>query len=51
MWNMNDVTKIEYKHDYVYHVEFDNGAAGDIDFHEYPGKGPIFTPLKVLGVL
>ena len=43
---MNDVTKIEYKHDFVFHVEFDNGVAGDVDFHEYLEKGPIFTPLN-----
>jgi len=46
MWNMNDVIKIDYKHDYVFHIEFDNGMAGDIDFCEYPNKGPIFAPLK-----
>ncbi|NKC15522.1 MAG: DUF2442 domain-containing protein [Gammaproteobacteria bacterium] len=49
MWDMNDVIKIEYRHDYVFHVEFDNGVAGDINFHEYLEKGPIFTPLKEIG--
>ena len=46
MWNMNDVVKLIYKKDYVFHVEFDDGVAGDIDFHEYINKGPIFKPLK-----
>jgi len=46
MWNMNDVINIDYKYDYVFHVSFDNGIAGNIDFAEYIGKGPIFAPLK-----
>jgi hypothetical protein len=46
MWNMNDVIKIIYKKDCVFHVEFDDGVAGDIDFREYIDKGPIFWPLK-----
>lgn len=48
MWDMNDVTNIEYKHDYVFYIEFDNGVSGYIDFHEYLEKGPIFTPLKTM---
>lgn len=43
---MNDVIKINYKHDYVFHIVFDNGVAGNIDFSEYIDRGPIFTPLK-----
>ena len=46
MWNMNDVIKIIYKKDCVFHVEFDDRVAGDIDFREYIDKGPIFWPLK-----
>ena len=42
MWNMNDVIKITYKNDYIFHVEFNDGVSGDIDFHEYINKGPIF---------
>lgn len=44
MWDMNDVTRIHYKKGYVFHVEFDNGVAGDIDFTEYLNKGPVFLP-------
>ena len=43
---MNDVIKIEYKHDYIFKIEFDNGAVGDVDFYEYLEKGPIFTSLR-----
>ena len=46
MWDMNDLVKIRYKHDYILQIEFDDGATGEIDFYEYLGKGPIFTPLK-----
>lgn len=46
MWNMNDVIKIEYKGEYVYHIIFDDGTRGDIDFSEYIGRGPVFEPLK-----
>lgn len=46
MWNMNDVTEIIYKNDYVYHIVFDDGLRGDVDFSGYLTRGPIFTPLK-----
>ena len=48
MWDMNEVVKIKYKTDYVYHIEFDDGLSGDVDFKEYIAKGPIFKPLKDL---
>ncbi len=46
MWNMNDVKEIEYKYDYIYHISFDDGSNGDVDFSEYIGKGPVFEPLR-----
>ena len=49
MWDMNDIINIQYKHHYIFHVEFDNGVAGDINFYEYLEKGPIFAPLKEIG--
>ena len=49
MWNMNDVIKIEYKRGFFYHVVFDDGKSGDIDFSEYVGKGPVFEPLRDIG--
>ena len=48
MWEMNEITGIEYKKDYVFHVVFDNGSSGDIDFSPYLSKGKIFEPLKDL---
>lgn len=48
MWNMNDITRIEYQKDSIFHIIFDDGSEGDIDFSQYLGKGPIFEPLKDL---
>jgi hypothetical protein len=48
MWNMNDVKTIEYKGGYSYHVAFDDGLSGDVDFSEYIGRGPVFEPLRDL---
>lgn len=48
MWNMNEITKIEYKKDYIFHVVFDDGSSGDIDFSPYLEKGPIFEALQDL---
>jgi hypothetical protein len=46
MWNLNDVTKIRYKGGYCYHIVFDDGTSGDVDFSEYLDKGPVFAPLQ-----
>jgi hypothetical protein len=46
MWNMNEVTKVEYRGEYVYHILFDDGVEGEIDFSVYLSRGPIFEPLK-----
>jgi hypothetical protein len=48
MWNRNDVTAIEYREGYVYHIRFDDGLEGDVDFSGYIGRGPIFRPLADL---
>jgi hypothetical protein len=48
MWNLNEVTHISYKHDYVFYIEFDNGIRGDVDFSTYLDRGPIFEALKDL---
>ncbi len=46
MWDMNDVTGIVYQNDYIFHIVFDDGSSGNIDFSEYLSRGPIFVPLK-----
>ena len=46
MWKLNDVVRIEYRGGHVFHVVFDDGLEGDMDFAGYPGRGPIFEPLK-----
>ncbi len=48
MWNLNDVTKISYKGGYCYHIVFDDGTSGDVDFSQYLDKGPVFAPLRDL---
>lgn len=48
MWNMNEVKKIDYKYGYVYHIVFDDGTEGDIDFKKYIDKGVVFEPFKNL---
>jgi len=48
MWNMNEVTKIEYVDGYRYHIAFDDGMSGEVDFAEYLDKGPVFAPLRDL---
>lgn len=46
MWRLSDVIAVEYRSGFVYHIVFDDGPEGDVDFTEYFGKGPIFEPLK-----
>lgn len=48
MWDMNDVKEIQYIKEYIYHIVFDNGLQGDIDFSEYITRGPVFKPLAEL---
>ncbi|MGB5159420.1 DUF2442 domain-containing protein [Desulfobacterium sp. N47] len=43
---MNDVTKIEYRGDFVFRIVFDDGKSGNVDFSEYLGRGPVFEPLR-----
>jgi hypothetical protein len=48
MWDLNDVTEIRYKGGYCYHIVFDDGTAGDVDFSPYLDRGPVFAPLRDL---
>ena len=45
MWNLSDVTVVEYRGGHVFHVKFDDGLEGDVDFSGYVGRGPVFEPL------
>jgi hypothetical protein len=46
MWDMNEVIKVEYRGEYVYHIKFDDGVEGDLDFSDYLLGGPIFAALE-----
>jgi hypothetical protein len=48
MWNLNDVTEIEYRSEYCYRVVFDDGVGAVIDFSGYLDGGPVFAPLRDL---
>jgi hypothetical protein len=50
MWDMNEVIKIEYRGEYAYHILFDDGIEGEIDFTDYLSRGPIFAALKDLTI-
>jgi hypothetical protein len=43
---MSGDVKVEYRGEYVYHIKFDDGVEGDLDFSEYLSGGPIFAALK-----
>jgi hypothetical protein len=46
MWNFNNVKTVTYRGEWVLHIEFDDGLAGDLNLVEYPDKGPVFRPLQ-----
>jgi len=46
LWRLNDVTAVEYRHDFIYRVTFDDGLEGDVDLTEFVGGGPVFEPLR-----
>lgn len=46
MWNLNDVTRIEYKSGYSFLVAFDDGVNAVIDLSDYIRRGPVFAPLR-----
>lgn len=46
MWNFNEVRTLSYRGGFVFHVEFDDGTSGEVDFAEYIGRGPVFEPLR-----
>ena len=48
MWNLNEVVAIRYRSGHAYHITFDDGTTGDVDFEVFLGLGPVFAPLKDL---
>jgi hypothetical protein len=46
MWDFQEVRKIEYRGHYIYHIAFDDGIEGNLDFSEYLTKGPVFEALQ-----
>ena len=48
MWNMNDVTQIEYRTGHSFLIVFDDSTSAVIDFSDYLQRGPVFAPLKDL---
>ena len=47
MWDMNDVIAIEYRQNFIYWIQFDDGSAGEVDFLPFL-YGSMFEPLKGL---
>ena len=48
MWNLNEVTSIEYLSGHTFLISFDDGVSGRVDFSEYLSRGPVFAPLSDL---
>jgi hypothetical protein len=48
MWNLNEVTSIEYRCGHTFLIIFDDGVSGVVDFSEYLNRGPVFAPLRDL---
>lgn len=46
MTRVAHIISISYRKDYIYRVNFDGGATGEVDFTDYLELGPIFAPLK-----
>jgi hypothetical protein len=46
MWKLNEVNSIRYVDGYVYHIVFDDGLEGDVDFSKYLNGRGVFAPLK-----
>ena len=46
MWKLNEVNSIRYVDGYVYHIIFDDGLEGDVDFSKYLNGAGVFAPFK-----
>ena len=47
MWDMNEVTNIAYRGEYVYHILFDDGVQGEIDFSVYLSWGQFLNHSRI----
>ena len=43
MWNLNEIIELKYKKEYIYHIKFDNGVEGDLNFSSYLSRGNVFS--------
>lgn len=50
MWNLNEVTAIEYVSDYCYGIVFDDNTAAVLNFSEQLERGPVFAALRDLNL-
>jgi hypothetical protein len=46
VWELNDVMSIEYRGGFTFHIVFDDGLDGDVEFTEYLGRGLVFESVK-----
>lgn len=46
MWKMNEVIRIEFVKNRIFHIWFDDGTEGDVDFSGYINKGPVFNKFR-----
>ncbi len=46
MWNLNEITQIEYCFGHSFLITFDDGVSGVVDMSEYLHRGPVFAPLQ-----
>lgn len=46
MTRVSHIISISYRKDYIYRVNFEGGATGEVDFTDYLELGPVFAPLK-----
>ena len=46
MTRVAHIISIAYRKEYIYRLNFEGGATGEVDFTDYLELGPVFAPLK-----
>jgi len=46
VWELSDVVSVEHRSGYVFHIIFDDGLEGDVEFLRVSQQRPIFAALK-----